>query len=95
MIPCGVWFQSVGGQVAHEKQHKDTVLKRLARLTGQVQGVSHMARDDRYCADILNRTAAIRSALRAGRCSAPRLCRLQRPSASLMDQPLSRSIPRA
>lgn len=51
--------------MSHEKPNKDVILKRLSRLTGQVQGVSRMVQDDRYCVDILNQTAAIRSALRA------------------------------
>ena len=58
------WFQTGRGQVSQEKQNKDAILKRLSRLAGQVQGVSRMVQDDRYCVDILNQTAAIRSALR-------------------------------
>lgn len=55
----------IGGHVAHEKQNKEAILKRLSRLAGQVQGVSRMVQEDRYCVDVLNQTAAIRSALRA------------------------------
>ena len=51
--------------MAHDKQNRDAILKRLSRLNGQVQGVSRMVEDGRYCVDILNQTAAIRSALRA------------------------------
>ena len=51
--------------MAHDRQNKDAILKRMSRLTGQVQGVSRMVEEDRYCVDILNQTAAIRSALRA------------------------------
>lgn len=51
--------------MAHDKQNKDAVLKRLSRLNGQVQGVARMVEEGRYCVDILNQTAAIRSALRA------------------------------
>lgn len=51
--------------MAHEKQNKEAILKRLSRLAGQVQGVSRMVQEDRYCVDVLNQTAAIRSALRA------------------------------
>ena len=50
--------------MAHDKQNRDAILKRLSRLNGQVQGVSRMVEDGRYCVDILNQTAAIRSALR-------------------------------
>ena len=51
--------------MVHDKQSKQAILKRMARLTGQVQGVSRMVEEDRYCGDILNQTAAVRSALRA------------------------------
>lgn len=50
--------------MAHDKQNREAILKRLSRLNGQVQGVSRMVEDGRYCVDILNQTAAIRSALR-------------------------------
>ena len=45
------------------KNHKQAALQRLARLEGQVRGVSRMVEEDRYCVDILNQTLAIRSAL--------------------------------
>lgn len=45
------------------KRHKGAALQRLARLEGQVRGVSRMIEEDRYCIDILNQTLAIRSAL--------------------------------
>lgn len=51
--------------MAHDKQNRDAIQKRLSRLNGQVQGVSRMVEEGRYCVDILNQTAAIRSALRA------------------------------
>ena len=51
--------------MAHDKQNRDAILKRLSRMNGQVQGVSRMVEEGRYCVDVLNQTAAIRSALRA------------------------------
>ena len=36
--------------MAHDKQNRDAILKRLSRLNGQVQGVSRMVEDGRYCA---------------------------------------------
>ncbi|AUH65312.1 metal-sensitive transcriptional regulator [Paracoccus zhejiangensis] len=51
--------------MTHDKQNRDAILMRLSRLAGQVQGVSRMVEDGRYCVDVLNQTAAIRSALRA------------------------------
>jgi DNA-binding FrmR family transcriptional regulator len=38
---------------------------RLARLEGQIRGVSRMVEEDRYCVDVLMQTAAERSALKA------------------------------
>jgi DNA-binding FrmR family transcriptional regulator len=43
--------------------HKDQLLKRLARIEGQVRGISRMIEDDRYCIDILTQIAAVETAL--------------------------------
>ena len=42
---------------------KDQLLKRLARIKGQVGGVERMVHEDRYCIDILTQIAAIEAAL--------------------------------
>ena len=42
---------------------KDQLTKRLARVEGQVRGVSKMVDDDRYCIDILTQISAIQAAL--------------------------------
>ena len=42
---------------------KDQLQKRLARIEGQVRGVSKMVEDDRYCIDVLTQIQAIRAAL--------------------------------
>ena len=47
------------------KQNKAAILKRLARLEGQLRGVTRMVDENRYCVDVLVQTAAVRSALRA------------------------------
>jgi DNA-binding FrmR family transcriptional regulator len=44
---------------------KDAFLKRLARIEGQVRGVSRMVEDDRYCIDVLTQISAVQSALEA------------------------------
>jgi DNA-binding FrmR family transcriptional regulator len=44
---------------------KSRLLQRLARIEGQVRGVSGMIADDRYCVDILTQVAAVKSALDA------------------------------
>jgi DNA-binding FrmR family transcriptional regulator len=43
---------------------KDALLKRLARIEGQVRGITRMVEDDRYCIDILTQIAAVQAAIR-------------------------------
>jgi DNA-binding FrmR family transcriptional regulator len=42
---------------------KDQLLKRLARVEGQVRGVARMVEQDRYCIDVLTQINAIQAAL--------------------------------
>jgi len=42
---------------------KDQLLKRLARVEGQVRGVRGMVEEDRYCIDVLTQIAAAQAAL--------------------------------
>jgi len=42
---------------------KDQLQKRLARVEGQVRGVSRMVDEDRYCIDVLTQISAIQAAL--------------------------------
>ena len=42
---------------------KDGLLKRLARVEGQVRGVARMVEDERYCIDIVTQINAARAAL--------------------------------
>ena len=42
---------------------KDALLKRLARIEGQVRGISGMVEEDRYCVDILTQISAAQAAL--------------------------------
>jgi DNA-binding FrmR family transcriptional regulator len=44
---------------------KDELLKRLARIEGQVRGIARMIEDDRYCIDILTQLGAVDTALEA------------------------------
>ena len=44
---------------------KKAMIQRLNRIEGQVRGVKNMLESDAYCIDIINQTAAIRSALNA------------------------------
>src|SRR3954451_9965190 len=44
---------------------KDLLMKRLARIEGQVRGVARMIDEDRYCIDILTQLGAVDTALEA------------------------------
>ena len=45
-----------------DEQRRD-VLNRLARIEGQVRGISRMVSDDEYCTDILTQVSAVTTAL--------------------------------
>jgi CsoR family transcriptional regulator, copper-sensing transcriptional repressor len=47
------------GYTATKEQLKD----RLARIEGQVRGISRMVEEDRYCIDVLTQINAIQAAL--------------------------------
>lgn len=42
---------------------KEAALKRLARIEGQVRGVSKMITEDRYCIDVVRQVQAVKAAL--------------------------------
>jgi len=44
-------------------KESEALLKRLARIEGQVRGISGMVDDDRYCIDILTQIGAVQAAL--------------------------------
>lgn len=44
---------------------KTDLLKRLARIRGQVEGIARMVEEERYCPDVLHQCAAARAALRS------------------------------
>ncbi len=45
------------------REDKEKLLKRLARVEGQVRGVSKMVEEERYCIDVLTQIGAIQAAL--------------------------------
>lgn len=45
------------------QEDKERVLKRLARIEGQVRGVAKMVEEERYCIDVLTQIGAIQAAL--------------------------------
>jgi DNA-binding FrmR family transcriptional regulator len=42
---------------------KEDARKRLARMTGQLNGITKMVDEERYCVDILTQVSALRGAL--------------------------------
>jgi CsoR family transcriptional regulator, copper-sensing transcriptional repressor len=44
-------------------EHKDSLLRRLKRIEGQVRGLQAMIEEERYCIDILTQISATRAAL--------------------------------
>jgi len=42
---------------------KDSTVKRLNRIEGQVRGIKRMIEEERYCIDVLQQVQAIKSAL--------------------------------
>ena len=44
---------------------KEAYLKRLARIEGQVRGITRMVDEDVYCIDILTQVSAVTKALQA------------------------------
>lgn len=46
-----------------DESTQQSSLKRLARIEGQVRGISKMVTEGRYCIDIINQVTAVRRAL--------------------------------
>ena len=51
--------------VAVDPGIKDSNLKRLRRIEGQIRGLQKMVADDRYCADIMTQISSVQEALRS------------------------------
>jgi DNA-binding FrmR family transcriptional regulator len=49
--------------MAGYEMQKDQITRRLARIEGQVRGITRMFEDDRYCIDVLDQVAAVTRAL--------------------------------
>ena len=64
-VPCAcVDSSSERKAVAVEPEIKQSNLKRLRRIEGQVRGLHKMVEDERYCADIVVQIASVQEALR-------------------------------
>ena len=46
------------------KTRRSNISKRLARIEGQVRGLSRMIDEDRYCIDVITQTKAVTAALK-------------------------------
>ena len=46
-----------------QTETRKAAIKRLARIEGQVRGVSRMIDEDRYCIDVVRQVQAIKAAL--------------------------------
>jgi len=62
---CGIRTEEGRKAVAVDPEIKDSNLKRLRRIEGQVRGLQKMVEDDRYCPDILTQISSVQEALRA------------------------------
>ena len=64
---CGYGIEGDGDRKAAgvDPQIKDSNLKRLRRIEGQVRGLQKMVEEDRYCPDILIQVASVQEALRS------------------------------
>src|SRR5690349_8747203 len=51
--------------VAVDAETRESNLKRLRRIEGQVRGLQKMIEEDRYCADVLTQISSVQEALRA------------------------------
>jgi DNA-binding FrmR family transcriptional regulator len=63
---CGIPHAPSEGRkaVAVDANIKESNLKRLRRIEGQVRGIQRMIDGDRYCADIMVQIASVQEALR-------------------------------
>src|SRR5436190_12885478 len=64
LVACGC---GGGGRkaVAVDPEIKESNLKRLRRIEGQVRGLQKMIEEDRYCADVLTQISSVQEALRS------------------------------
>lgn len=62
-------FKFFGGKMKsnrkahHSREFKDSIIKRLNRIEGQIRGIKKMIENDCYCDEILNQITSTRSAL--------------------------------
>ena len=57
--------ESIPHAMGIPEEVREDLIRRLSRIRGQVNGLSRMVEEDRYCPDVLQQFAAVRSALRS------------------------------
>ena len=64
---CGCAAQTKPGRkaVAVDPEIKDSNLKRLRRIEGQVRGLQRMVSEEQYCAEVLVQISSVQEALRS------------------------------
>jgi CsoR family transcriptional regulator, copper-sensing transcriptional repressor len=64
---CGCAAHSKSGRkaVAVDPEIKDSNLKRLRRIEGQIRGLQRMVGEEQYCAEILVQISSVQEALRS------------------------------
>jgi DNA-binding FrmR family transcriptional regulator len=64
-VACGCGCETNDRKaVKVDPEIKDSNVKRLRRIEGQVRGLQKMVEEDRYCADIMIQISAVQEALR-------------------------------
>jgi CsoR family transcriptional regulator, copper-sensing transcriptional repressor len=62
---CGCELEAADKKaLAVDPEIKESNLKRLRRIEGQIRGLQKMVDDERYCADILMQISSVQEALR-------------------------------
>lgn len=62
---CGCGVDTDRHAAGVDPQIKESNLKRLRRIEGQVRGLQKMVEEDRYCPDILVQISSVQEALRS------------------------------
>jgi len=57
-------YTPIGYMASMKSETKQSCMKRLGRIEGQVRGVARMVEEDRYCIDVVTQIGAVRAALR-------------------------------
>jgi DNA-binding FrmR family transcriptional regulator len=55
--------RNAAGEPRPYARDRAQILRRLARLEGQVRGIARMIERDEYCVDVMQQTAALRAAI--------------------------------